>query len=141
MKGFPGKRRKNPPVEPARLPQCPEAPSYLPQYAREEWDRIAPELWAIGLLSIVDTACLSAYCSSYALWRTASEQLDSLTMTTQKGDLRRHVLIKVVRDAAADMVTYAGEFGLTPVARTRIANGIHQQPLPSKFAGLLGEEQ
>jgi phage terminase small subunit len=46
-------------------------------------------------------------------------------------------LIKVIADAASDMVKYAGEFGLTPVARTRIANGIHQAAPPSKFDGLL----
>ena len=46
------------------------------------------------------------------------------------------MLTKTVRDAAADMVRYAGEFGLTPVARTRIAKGIHEQP-PTKFDGLL----
>jgi P27 family predicted phage terminase small subunit len=136
LKGFPGKRAKRPPPEPARLERCPEAPAFLPQYAREEWDRVAAQLWAIGLLSCLDVAPLAAYCASYAMWRTASEELDSLTVTTGKGDLRRHPLIKVIADAASDMVRYAGEFGLTPVARTRIAKGIHQQP-PSKFDGLL----
>jgi phage terminase small subunit len=43
---------------------------------------------------------------------------------------------QIIRDAAADMVRYAGEFGLTPVARARIAQGIHRQE-PSKFDGLL----
>ena len=56
------------------------------------------------------------------MWRRASEELDSLTVETQAGDLRRHPLIKVVADAASDMVRYAGEFGLTPVARTRITS-------------------
>jgi phage terminase small subunit len=55
---------------------------------------------------------------------------------TLQGDKRRHRLIKVIADAASDMVRYAGEFGMTPVARTRIAKGIDQQP-PSKFDGLL----
>jgi P27 family predicted phage terminase small subunit len=125
------------PVEPPALERCPEAPAYLPQYAREEWNRVAPELWLIGLLSSLDTACLSAYCSSYAMWRQASEELDQLIVTTSAGDLRRHPLIKVVADAASNMVRFSGEFGLTPVARTRLANGIHRQAPPSKFAGLL----
>jgi len=135
LKGFPGKRAKRPPPEPAALERCPEAPSYLPELAREEWNRVAPGLWAIGLLSVVDTACLAAYCASYALWRRASEELDSLTVQTKSGDLRRHPLIKVISDSAADMGHYAGEFGLSPVARTRLAQG--HQPPPSKFDGLL----
>ena len=57
---------------------------------------------------------------------------EGLLDTTLQGDKRRHPLIKVIADAASDMVRYAGEFGLTPVARTRIAKDIHQQP-PSKF--------
>ena len=60
-----------------------------------------------------------------------------MTVETQAGDLRRHPLIKVIADAARDMVRFSGEkFGLTPVARTRIAQGIHQ-PAPNKFDGLL----
>ena len=57
---------------------------------------------------------------------------------TKDGRPCRSPLKKIVTDAAADMVRYAGEFGLTPVARTRIAQGIHQPTPPSKFDGLLG---
>jgi P27 family predicted phage terminase small subunit len=137
LKGNPSKRAMRPPPEPAILPKCPEPPEWLHEYAKQEWWRTAPELHVLGLLSAIDGACLAAYCSSYAMWRQASEELDRLTVETQAGDLRRHPLIKVVADAASDMVRFSGEFGLTPVARTRIANGIHQQPPPSKFAGLL----
>jgi hypothetical protein len=35
------------------------------------------------------------------------------------------------------MVRYAGEFGLTPLARGRIASGGGYEP-PGKFDGLLG---
>jgi P27 family predicted phage terminase small subunit len=125
--------------EPAILPQCPEPPEWLHEYAKEEWWRVAPELHLLGLLSAIDGACLAAYCSSYAMWRQASEELareQGLLVITQAGDQRRSPLIKIIADAANDMVRYAGEFGLTPVARTRIAKGI-QQPAPNKFDGLL----
>jgi P27 family predicted phage terminase small subunit len=137
MKGFPGKRPKHPPVEPSLLPKCPEPPAWLHEYAKQEWWRVAPELHVLGLLSAVDTACLGAYCSSYAMWRQASEELDGLLSETKDGRECRSPLIKIIREAASDMVRYAGEFGLTPVARTRIANGIHQSQPPSKFDGLL----
>ena len=72
------------------------------------------------------------------MWRQASEQLQAEGLTAETADGRqcRNVLTKTVREAAADMVRYAGEFGLTPVARTRIANGI-RQPEKSKLDGLL----
>jgi P27 family predicted phage terminase small subunit len=138
LRGNPGKKGMRKPVEPALLPKCPEPPEWLHEYAKEEWWRTAPELHVLGLLSSVDVACLAAYCSSYAMWREASETLanEGLLDTTLQGDKRRHPLIKVIADAASDMVKFSGEFGLTPVARTRIAKGIHQQP-PSKFDGLL----
>jgi P27 family predicted phage terminase small subunit len=136
LRGNPGKRAMRAPVKPALLPKCPEPPEWLAQYAKEEWWRTAPQLHVLGLLSSVDMACLAAYCSSYALWRQASEELNGLVFTTQARAPRRNPLIKIIRDAAADMVRYAGEFGLTPVARTRIAKGI-QQPPPNKFGGLL----
>jgi hypothetical protein len=40
------------------------------------------------------------------------------------------------KNAASVLRPDAGEFGLSPVARARIAQGIHRQE-PSKFDGLL----
>jgi P27 family predicted phage terminase small subunit len=135
LRGNPGKRPLRKAPQPAILPKCPEPPEWLHEYAKQEWWRTAPELHVLGLLSSVDVACLAAYCASYAMWRQASEELDTLVFTSQAG-VRRHPLIKVVADAASDMVRYAGEFGLTPVARSRIAQNSHPPPT-SKFDGLL----
>ena len=63
-------------------------------------------------------------------------QAEGPTAETADGRQCRNALTKTVREAAADMVRYASEFGLTPVARTRIANGI-RQPEKSKLDGLL----
>jgi P27 family predicted phage terminase small subunit len=141
MRGNPGRRPLRQAPEPAILPKCPEPPDWLHEYAKAEWWRTAPQLHVLGLLSSVDGACLAAYCHSYAMWREASEELariDKGLLIKTDGKLYRNPLIKVIRDAAADMVRYAGEFGLTPVARTRLAQGIHQQA-PSKFDGLLAD--
>ena len=45
-------------------------------------------------------------------------------------------LIRVAARAADDMVRYASEFGMTPVARTRIQAGIGAE-VKSKFGDLL----
>jgi hypothetical protein len=48
-------------------------------------------------------------------------------------------LIKIAADSAAQMIAFAGHFGLTPVARSRLAAGIGSHPLGGgKFTGLLG---
>jgi phage terminase small subunit len=45
-------------------------------------------------------------------------------------------LLQVARGAASDMLKFAVEFGLSPVARTRVAGGI--STAGGKFDGLLG---
>jgi P27 family predicted phage terminase small subunit len=149
LRGNPGKRPLRPEPEPAALPACPEPPAFITGYAAEEWRRAAPELHVLGLLRSVDIQILGAYCTSYATWRTAVETLitmaarDPLThgllVTTTEGNPRRNPLVKIASDAAADMVRYAGQLGIGPAARSRIAAGGWQPPHePSKFDGLLG---
>ena len=146
MRGNPSKKKLQPSgPEPALLPKCPEPPEFLSSFARDEWWRVAPELWALGLLTVLDTASLAAYCYSYGIWREAAEALErvgardeqtrGLLIRTQDGNARRNPLIKVAADAA--VVRYAGEFGLTATARSRLAAGVYGQPGPSKFDGLL----
>ena len=147
LRGNPSKKKLPPGPEPALLPKCPEPPSFLSRYACDEWWRVAPELWALGLLTVLDTGCLAAYCQTYARWREAEEalarmaardeQTHALLIKTQAGDARKNPLVRIAADAAADMVRYAGEFGLTAVARSRLAAGVYGQPGPSKFDGLL----
>jgi phage terminase small subunit len=46
-------------------------------------------------------------------------------------------MVSIARKHAADMVRYAGEFGLTALARTRISTGPNAPQPPGKFDGLL----
>ena len=94
---------------------------------------------------------LAAYCAAYARWRTAEEAIacmaarDELTgallIKDKEGQTRAKPLVRVARDAAEAMLRYAGEFGMTPVARSRIAAGIGSEPprRGGKFDGLLGD--
>jgi P27 family predicted phage terminase small subunit len=61
-----------PEVEPAIAPVVPNAPDFLAGDARAEWDRLAPELHALGLLRTVDVNCFAAYCMAFARWRSPS---------------------------------------------------------------------
>jgi P27 family predicted phage terminase small subunit len=146
LRGNPGKRPLRPEPEPMRSAQCPERPPFVTGHAADEWDRVAPELHRLGLLTLVDVHPFAVYCTSYARWRLAVETLarmaqddretHALLVKTDKGDLRRNPLVRIVADAAADMVRFAGEFGMTPVARSRLAAGVGGQPL-GKFDGLI----
>jgi P27 family predicted phage terminase small subunit len=148
LKGNPGKRALRPEIEPASEPECPAPPPFVTGYAADEWWRLGPELHRLGLLTVLDVAALAAYCVAYQHWRTAEEKLaemaardpvtSGLLIKSTVGDARRNPLIAIARAAAADMVSWAGEFGMSPAARSRIAAGVGPPPGPGKFDGLLG---
>ena len=96
----------------------------------------------------IDVATFAVYCESYSRWRTATEaiaamaarddQTHGLLIKTKAGDAAVDPLIWIANGAARDMVRYAGEFGMTPAARSRISGGIDTSPRPpSKFGDLL----
>jgi P27 family predicted phage terminase small subunit len=115
-------------------------PDYLPPTAQAEWNRISSELTRLGLLTALDTHCFAAYCQAFALWREAQRLLTksggALTVTSARGSEMPSPLLRIANNAAADMLKYGSEFGLTPASRSRVSVG----PLPnggSKLADLL----
>lgn len=148
LRGNPSKERlpKNEP-QPKLLVKIPDAPSFLPAYACDEWYRVAEELVHLGLLTTIDINPLAAYCEAYARWRSAVEALAELRKQDPKfsglvipGSNNQAVsnpLVGIASRSANEMVRYATEFGLTPSARARIAAGIPGDSSKSKFDGLL----
>jgi P27 family predicted phage terminase small subunit len=106
-----------------------EPPAYLTEYALEEWRRLAPELHALGLLMELDLTTFAVYCDAVAQWRRATEGLAAA------GGDPTCPLMRVVQDAGRHLLKVAGEFGLTPVARSRIKSSLTGSP--SKFADLV----
>ena len=145
LKGNPGKRAIKPEPEPPVPDKPPDPPECLDEDAKNEWWRIAPELHALGLLTAVDYMSLAVYCNAYSRWITAERLLAAmadkdatrgLLLKGNAGSPMVNPLVKIARNAAADMVRFAGDFGMTPVARSRLAGGIGGQP-KGKFDGLI----
>jgi P27 family predicted phage terminase small subunit len=118
-----------------------DPPDYLSGHSRDEWRRIAPCLRNLRLLTQADVPVLAAYCIAYGRWREAEEALAKFRAEdpVTHGLLvegRINPLVRISRNAARDCLRYAGEFGLTPAARSRISVGIGP-PGPRKFDGLL----
>ncbi|MBR1174882.1 P27 family phage terminase small subunit [Bradyrhizobium sp. KB893862 SZCCT0404] len=97
----------------------------------------------------LDVPALAAYCYSFGQWRMAAEALAKMQandpimgaqlVKTKYGDAALNPLVSIVRKHAGDVVRYAGEFGLTAAARSRmIRASVNPQPPPSKFDGLIG---
>jgi len=124
IEGNPGKRplNKNEPKPEIALVPCPD---YLKEddIAYEEWKRIVPELYKLGLLTNIDRAALELYCSQYSIYRSALEAIKEKGITTvniRHGD-KAHPATQVAREAAKIIKAIAIEFGLTPSSRGKIS--------------------
>lgn len=144
--GNPGKRRL--PNEPKpTVGELPGPPDFLSEDGRIEWERIAVELYRLGLLTTCDQNTLAAYCQAYGRWMQAERALarmaerdlqnSALLTQTSNGNVIQNPLVGIANKAASDMMRYASEFGLTPVARARLDVGPGEAPR-SKFDGLFG---
>lgn len=137
--GNPGKRKlnKNEPKPTAGIPPVPE---HLSNEAKAEWDRIAVELNAIGLLTHVDRAALAAYCQAWADWVEAEEQLrrygkmvkspvktvtrrsGGAELTETSGGFPMQSPFLPIRNRALEIMhKFLTEFGMTPASRSRIS--------------------
>jgi P27 family predicted phage terminase small subunit len=129
-----------PPADP------PYSPSHLDAYALEEWNRIAEGLNGMGILAGIDQQAFGAYCVAYGRWRSAEEELqtlrerggalNALVLKTVSGNYIQQPLIGISNKAAAAMMRYAVEFGLTPSARARLAMDPNRAT-KGKFDGLV----
>src|SRR6516165_1012012 len=97
LKGTPGKRPARSPPEARQADACPEPPDRLSAYAKEEWRAVAPELFRLGLLTVVDTAAFACYCSAAGRVRAAEEAMagEPLTYTAPNGQQRVNPLLKI----------------------------------------------
>jgi P27 family predicted phage terminase small subunit len=127
--GNPGRRPLNH-AEPKPKPSLPKPPPELSADALREWKRVAPRLFAAGILTVIDRAALAAYCQAHGRWLQAERALaimagrDSVTsgllIKTTNGNAIQNPLAGTANKAMSDMVRYAAELGMTPSARSRV---------------------
>ncbi|NJP42282.1 phage terminase small subunit P27 family [Actinacidiphila epipremni] len=117
-----------------RLP--PEAPEWLSDEARAEWDRVLPGLARLDLLKPEDGAALAAYCEAWATFREATEtvQREGLTTDAKQGTLP-HPAVGIARAAGRELRAWAGHFGLTPSTEQALARGSENEPDPDNPFG------
>ena len=107
--------------EPQPAAELPPAPDYLNAVASREWDRLAPQLYAAGLLTSFDLMALEALCKAYARWRKAEEQVDveGEVIQSPRGPVRNPWVL-IQSKAYEQMTKMLIEFGFTPSARSRV---------------------
>jgi P27 family predicted phage terminase small subunit len=102
-------------------------PTWLSEYAEEEWDRLAPHFVAMGTFKATDETALAFYCEAVARGRKLIEVV-SRTPPLIKG--REDTLVKNPSYSQVAVVEHsirllAREFGLTPAARAGIRVDVH----------------
>ena len=115
--GNPGKRRLNK-HEPKLPLGIPEMPDGLSAIAQAEWKAIVPLLTNMGVLTPADGKALAAYCSCYALWMRAEQEIAQYGIT-EFGKV--NPAVRVRSDALRQMKSFLIEFGLTPASRSKLS--------------------
>jgi P27 family predicted phage terminase small subunit len=124
--GNPGKRPLNESEpDPDQEIKCPQAPGHLNDAAKEEWDRMAPELYDIGLLTKIDIAALEAYCTAYARWIEAEDKIreGGMLVNAPSGYPIQTPYLSIANKAIDQIKAFLTEFGMTPSSRSRISVG------------------
>ena len=124
--GNPGRRPLNEAEpDPEKEIECPSPPKHLGEVAKAEWNRMAPELHSIGLLTKIDMAALEAYCTAYARWLEAESEIKESGMIVHapSGYPIQTPYLSIANKAIEQMKALLTEFGMTPSSRSRISVG------------------
>jgi len=127
LEGNPGKRplNKHEP-QPGKLVNA-DCPTVIAndKYARAEWERIAPVLVGMGVLTEADLTALAVYCRTCGEYWRAIEQMDReggpLYVSPKTGYAMVSPLFSVAQRCADQMRRLMVEFGLTPAARVKLS--------------------
>jgi P27 family predicted phage terminase small subunit len=118
---------KAPPVPVA----APPMPSFLNDEAVLEWERVVPDLIALGLIATLDLMALATYCQAYGDWlrfqrliaQKNADSVDGLggdVQTFKTGAQQLHVLRQLANDAEKRANAAGAQFGFSPMARRNL---------------------
>ena len=104
----------------ARRPTCPR---WLSGDARKAWRRLAPRLYAAGLLTQVDQNALSRYCQLWARWRASEAHIleHGAVCKMPSGYSAQNPHVGISTKLAALLSRLESDFGMSPSARTKIS--------------------
>jgi len=90
------------------------------------WDELVPILSKANVLSSVDGAALTALCIQWerSVQARAVLKRQGLFSLGSMGQLVEHPAVQTERSAHLMFLRFAEQFGITPVARTRIAAAV-----------------
>lgn len=113
-----------------------ESPDTLSAEARVEWDRLAPDLTACGLLTAADRAIFAGYCQAWADYNKLTDQLNGMASwvwESEKGYRQSVPEISLRKEAWARIIQASSRMGLDPSSRSGLNVSI-VKPKENKFS-------
>lgn len=117
--------------------EIPDCPKHLKGDALKEWKRVSAELEKLGLISKIDRAALSLYCTAWGRHVHAEKKLNDLgpesyvSETPNKFEVQS-AWLNISNKAMEQCIKYMAEFGMSPAARSRVTPSEIQ---PDLFSG------
>ena len=122
LKALKGQRVKNKrePVPDLKVPPAPPDHLLTPgcEAALAIWERLAPDMWAKGVLTWWDRDAFAVWCTAVATHAEATKDVATrgVVVKTHNGQVKNPAL-QVQRDSATTILQFGGRFGLTPSDR------------------------
>jgi P27 family predicted phage terminase small subunit len=106
----------------------PDPPERLPEIGKQEWRRLAPELFKYKVLSNLDLTTLEMYCTVFDRWVRAEQRLRDETDEHHDGEIARtpngfqqqSAWLLIANNCIKQMQSLCAEFGMTPATRARM---------------------
>lgn len=116
-----------------------EPPKWLEPLAVEMWQRVVPQLCANDLLTVGDLHNVEAFCTAYARWRQAQDEINNYGVVVphpETGVLQKNPAVTVMNETARQLVTFGSLLGLDPSSRARLTGGGKAETVGNPFADL-----
>ena len=122
MRGNPGHQKLNK-REPQPDSAIPTRPGWLLPEAKREWNRIVPQLSALGLLTVLDRGAVAGGCQWWAMYVDAVKDiaLNGTTYTTDTGYQGPRPSVGLALKSWQQYLAFCARFGLTPADRSRLS--------------------
>lgn len=129
---------KDEPIPDDGIPVCPSPDERV----QAVWDYTVEQLSRMRVLTMADRDVLALFCQAVVTWRGAQARIarEGMILQLPEGGTRTvaaHPAYSVMTKAENTIMRCAGEFGLTPAARTRIQVGAQQPEMQQGAARLL----
>jgi P27 family predicted phage terminase small subunit len=109
--------------EPQPDPAIPTRPGWLLPEAKREWNRIVPQLSALGLLTALDRGAIAGGCQWWGMFVDAVKDIEKngTTFETDTGYQGPRPSVALAIKSWQQYLAFAARFGLTPSDRSRLS--------------------